>query len=434
MLLIQTFTTLDSRGVLLDNVSRPIRKYLKGRTDTAKIIISSMLADTGNEEVQQSPDISKAIAEEMLKPINIATELQRQDYDLDYDNMSYMPQPNDASPDFKRNESNDAVAHLFSLYDKEQFIASLKNILGEHLLKTADDVHLEKETQLLEIFKARFGEERLQACEVMLQDIANSRRLNKKIHSMPEFRQGMQNAGGQGIDLSTQVISSYFWPELRDDAFAVPRPIQQLQKLYEQGFESQHKLMRLKWLSSLGRATVELELSDRVVTENVPTWVASVVYAFNADGEASPSPVKTIDELVDELNMEESLVRNGIVFWVGKRVLEETPSGSYRVVESLSNESDLARPVDRAMMQEEVSAVKSTQDLLEENVDMYRVFVRGMLMNQGSMPLKRILDMLKIALPGGFPFSESDLKGILEAMVDDSLLLCSGDAYSVKKG
>jgi anaphase-promoting complex subunit 2 len=430
MLLIQTFTTLDSRGVLLDNVSRPIRKYLKGRSDTAKIIISSMLADV-SDEVQQAPDISKAIAEEMLKPINIANELQRQDYDMDYDNMNYMPQPNDASPDFKRNESNDAVAHLFSLYDKEQFIASLKNILGEHLLRTADDVHLEKETQLLEIFKARFGEEKLQACEVMLQDIANSRRLNKKIHGMPEFRQGIER-GGQRIDLNTQVISSYFWPELRDDAFAVPGPIQQLQKLYEQGFESQHNLMRLKWLSSLGRATVELELSDRVVTENVPTWVASVVYAFNSEDEASP--VKTVDQLVDELDMEDSLVRNGIAFWVGKRVLEETQTGSYRVVESLSDESDVARPVDRVMMQEEVSAVKSTQDLLEENAEMYRVFVRGMLMNQGSMPLKRILDMLKIALPGGFPFSEGDLKGILEAMVNESLLLCSGDVYSVKKG
>jgi anaphase-promoting complex subunit 2 len=429
MLLIQTFTTLDSRGVLLDNVSRPIRKYLKGRSDTAKIIISSMLADVSDEETQ--PDISKAIAEEMLKPINIATELQRQDYDLDYDNMNYMPQPNDASPDFKRNESNDAVAHLFSLYDKEQFIASLKNILGEHLLRTADDVHLEKETQLLEIFKARFGDEKLQACEVMLQDIANSRRLNKKIHSMPEFRQGLETEG-RSVNLNTQVISSYFWPELRDDAFAVPGPVQHLQKLYEQGFESQHNLMRLKWLSSLGRATVELELSDRVVTENVPTWVASVVYAFNSEDE--PSPTKTIDQLADELNMEDGLVRNGIAFWVGKRVLEETETGSYRVVESLSNEPNEPRPVDRVLMQEEVSAVKSTQDLLEENVDMYRLFVQGMLMNQGSVPLKRILDMLKIALPGGFPFSESDLKGILEAMVNESLLLCSGDVYSVKKG
>ena len=430
MLLIQTFTTLDSRGVLLDNVSRPIRKYLKGRSDTAKIIISSMLADVSDEA---QPDISKAIAEEMLKPINIATELQRQDYDLDYDNMNYMPQPNDASPDFKRNESNDAVAHLFSLYDKEQFIASLKNILGEHLLRTADDVHLEKETQLLEIFKARFGDEKLQACEVMLQDIATSRRLNKKIHSMPEFRQGAET-DGQSIDLNTQVISSYFWPELRDDAFAAPGPVQHLQKLYEQGFESQHNLMRLKWLSSLGRATVELELSDRVVIENVPTWVASVVYAFNSEDDASPSPAKTIDQLADELNMEDGLVRNGIAFWVGKRVLEETETGSYRVVESLSNESNDPRPVDRVLMQEEVSAVKSTQDLLEENADKYRVFVQGMLMNQGSMPLKRILDMLKIALPGGFPFSEGDLKGILEAMVNESLLLCSGDVYSVKKG
>jgi anaphase-promoting complex subunit 2 len=429
MLLIQTFTTLDSRGVLLDNVSRPIRKYLKGRSDTAKIIISSMLAEPRG---QAGPDISKAITAEMIRPINIAAELQRHDYDLDYDNMDYMPQPNDASPGFKRNESNDAVAHLFSLYDKEQFISSLKNILGEHLLRTADETDLDKEIQLLEMFKVRFGDEKLQACEVMLQDIANSRRLNRKIHDMPEFRQGMLD-DGQDMDLTTQVISAYFWPELRDDEFAVPGPVQHLQKLYEQGFESQHNLMKLKWLSSLGRATVELELSDRVVTENVPTWVASVVYAFHSE-DGAPPPTKTIDQLADGLSMEDGLVRNGIAFWVGKRVLEEMEGGSYRVIESLSSESE-ARPAGRVMMmEEEVSAVKSTQDLLEENVVMYRGFVKGMLMNQGSMPLNRILNMLKIALPGGFPFSESDLKGILEAMVNEGLLLCSGDVYSVKKG
>ena len=177
MLVIQTFTTLDSRGVLLDNVSRPIRKYLKGRQDTARIIISSMLTDTSDPRVIVSDlEISVAIASEMLKPINLSTESQRQDSDLDYDNMDYMPQPNDASSDFKKNESSDAISHLFSLYDREQFVSVLQDILGEHLLKHTDDLHLERETHLLELFKARFGEERLQACEVMLRDVTNSRR------------------------------------------------------------------------------------------------------------------------------------------------------------------------------------------------------------------------------------------------------------------
>jgi anaphase-promoting complex subunit 2 len=84
-------------------------------------------------------------------------------------------------------------------------------------------------------------------------------------------------------------------------------------------------------------------------------------------------------------------------------------------------------------MQEEVSAVKSDNDVLEENADMYRMFITGMLMNQGGMPLKRILDMLKIALPGGFPFGPNELKGLLQGMADESKLVVNGDAYSIVK-
>jgi anaphase-promoting complex subunit 2 len=430
MLTIQVFTALDSRGVLLDNIARPIRRYLKNRSDTAKIIITSMLADTNDPALQSSPDFSQAIAEETLKPMNIvAREMQRQDYDLDYDNMNYTPQPNDASPDFRRNESNEAIAHLLSLYDREQYINVLKNILGEHLLKTTADAHLEKETHLLELFKARFGDDKLQACEVMLRDITTSRRLNKKINSMPDFRHGIESQEGPP-ELSAQILSSFFWPELRDDEFEVPPTIKHMQKLYEAGFESQHNLMRLKWLPSLGRATVELHLQDRTVKESVTPWVASVIHAF---GSASETPMtKSVDELMHELSMDEALVRNALAFWVGKRVLYESQPVHYTVLETLEDEPIQAAP--GALMQEEVSAVKSNSDVLEENADMYRMFIFGMLMNQGNMPLKRIHDMLKIALPGGFPFGDGDLKGLLQGMVDDSKLIVKGDSYSIAKG
>jgi anaphase-promoting complex subunit 2 len=430
MLTIQVFTTLDSRGVLLDNVARPIRRYLKNRTDTAKIIITSMLAGGNDQSLQNSYDFSQAIAEEMLKPMNIvAREMQRQDYDLDYDNMNYTPQPNDASPDFRRNESNEAIAHLLSLYDREQYITVLKNILGEHLLKTTADVHLEKETHLLELFKARFGDDKLQACEVMLRDITTSRRLNKKINSMPDFRHGIASQEDPP-ELRAQILSSFFWPDLRDDEFEVPPVITHMQKLYEAGFESHHNLMRLKWLPSLGRATVELHLQDRVVKESVTPWVASVIHAFESVTETPTT--KSVDELMDELSMDESLVRNALSFWVGKRVVYESEPGLFTVLETLEDEQAQLAP--GAVMQEEVSAVKSNSDVLEENAEMYRMFVSGMLMNQGSMPLKRIHDMLKIALPGGFPFSDSDLKGVLQEMVDDSKLIVKGDSYSIAKG
>lgn len=431
MLTIQVFTSLDSRGVLLDNVSRPIRKYLKIRGDTAKVIISSMLADVNDPTTQNSSDISKAIAEEMLKPINLMSkDIQRQDHDLDYDNMNYVPQPSDASPDFRRNESNESIGHLLSLYDREQYVTVLRNIFGEHLLKTTNDVHLEKETHLLELFKARFGDEKLQACEVMLRDISNSRRLNKKIVSMSQLPTNVLRVPGELRDLNAQILSSYFWPDLRDDEFEVPELVRSLQRSYDAGFQSHHNLMRLKWLPALGRATVELRLMDRTVSEVVPTWVATIINLFATDDNSSIT--KSVAELEQESQMDETLVRNALSFWVGKHVLQETHLDHFTVLETLSDDQQHATNV--VVSQEQVSAVKSDDDILDENAAMYKMFIGGMLMNAGGMTLQRIHQMLKIAIPGGFPFGESDLRSLLQGMIDDSRLMSRGDVYVINTG
>ena len=114
-----------------------------------------------------------------------------------------------------------SISHLLSLYDREQFVSVLKNILGEHLLKSTEEMLLERETQqLLELFKSRFGEDKLQACEVMLQDIANSRRLSKKIQGMPDFAKRAGHLPEKANEFTAQILSSFFWPEMRDDEFA----------------------------------------------------------------------------------------------------------------------------------------------------------------------------------------------------------------------
>jgi anaphase-promoting complex subunit 2 len=427
MLTIQVFTSLDSRGVLLDNVSRPIRRYLKNRTDTARIIISSMLVEPRDLSLRNSSEVSLGIAEEMLKPINlVAKDMQRQDYDLDYDNMNYAPQPNDASPDFKRNESNTAIAHLLSLYDQEQYVSVLRNIFGEHLLKTTDTLNLQKETHLLELFKARFGEDKLQACEVMLRDINESRRLGKKISKLPEV---LRHKDQHGIQLNAQVLSGSFWPDLQDDEFIVPVDIAKSQELYEAGFQAHHNLMKLRWLPVLGRATVELHLKDRTVTESVPTWFASVINEFGSDDDAPI--IQSVEDIENQLEMNELLVRNAISFWINKRVLHEIEEGKYTVLETL--------PGDKAghsiEMEPEVSAIKAGNDFMGGKAGIYRNFITGMLKNIGSMPLARILPTLKmvLAVDGGFPYSENELKILLQGMVDDEVLTCKGTTYSIVK-
>jgi anaphase-promoting complex subunit 2 len=440
--IIRAFNELDSKGVLLDRVARPIRRYLRDREDTARIIVSSLLFeaedDIGNQ-IEPGSEISIEIAKEMNKPI---TDLDEHDYDMDWDNMSWTPDPIDAGPEYKASKTQDVTTALLSLYDKEEFTNELKTILGDHLLRNQEESHFEKEERLLELFKHRLGDDKLQACEVMLRDVQTSRSMNKLIHRYQPYQEVEDQS--HGLKLNTQILSRFFWPSLRDDAFVAPAPIKALQEQYEKGFESIKDMRRLDWLPALGRVTVELEFPDRKIEEVVPTWTASVIYAFNDDDEA-----KSVEQLSMELEMEEPLVRNALLFWLSKQVLQETSPDTYVVIDTLptatatgstttsaeaaAQAAQQAAILDAASGAAGVSAVKSQADILEGNAELYKNFILGMLTNGGNMAVARIEMMLKIVVPGGFAFGAEEVKGLLEGMEVEGKVIGQGDVWGIRK-
>jgi anaphase-promoting complex subunit 2 len=349
--------------------------------------------------------------------------------DLDWDNIEWTPAPIDADPEY-RAKSEDVMAYLLSLYDREDFINELKSILGEHLLRSESNSTFESETRLLELFKHRLGEDKLQACEVMLHDVETSRRINTAVHRSDFYHGTILNA-----QLNAQILSSFFWPSLRDDTFAVPEPIAALQEQYAKAFSSLKAMRKLEWLPALGRVDVELELEDRRITETVPPWVASVIYAFNS--EDGREVTKTAEQLEDQLQMDESFVRSSLIFWMSKHVLRESSPQTYTVIERLSDTDSRASINEPTAAQiaeaEAVSSIKTQQDVFDEKAEMYKTFITGMLTNQGNMDAMRIQMMLKIVFPGGFPFGVDELKQLLTAMVDEGKLVLRGDIYGVKK-
>ncbi|QDS71513.1 hypothetical protein FKW77_004946 [Venturia effusa] len=441
--IIRAFNELDSKGVLLDRVARPIRRYLRNRDDTARIIVSSLLFDVEDENGNENDpggEISVEIAKEMNKPI---TDLDEHDYDMDWDNMAWTPDPIDAGPEYKASKTQDVTTALLSLYDKEEFTSELKTILGDHLLRNEEESHYEKEERLLELFKHRLGDDKLQACEVMLRDVQTSKSMNKHIHQDVAYSEAV--TGHEGIKLNTQILSRFFWPSLRDDNFAIPAPITELQSQYEKVFESIKDMRKLDWLPALGRVTVELEFEDRKVEEVVPTWTASVIYAFNSDDEKE-SNAKSVEQLREGLGMEEALVRNALVYWVSKQVLQEVAGlpDTFEVMEKLptatssgddggAQAAQQAAILDAASGAAGVSAVKSQANILEENSELYRNFILGMLTNGGNMPVPRIEMMLKMMLPGGFPFGTEEIRGLLEGMEAEGKVAGQGGVWGVKK-
>jgi anaphase-promoting complex subunit 2 len=92
--IIRAFAVLDPKGVLLDRLARPIRRYLRDRDDTAKIIVGGLLADVTDEP--GSTDVLVELAVELNKATEIAGD--DDDGELDWDDMNWVPDPVDAGP------------------------------------------------------------------------------------------------------------------------------------------------------------------------------------------------------------------------------------------------------------------------------------------------------------------------------------------------
>ncbi|KAF2803702.1 uncharacterized protein BDZ99DRAFT_452733 [Mytilinidion resinicola] len=493
---IRAFNELEPNGVLLERAARPIRRYLKGREDTARIVISSLLTDVEDENAAKfgpTSEISHEIAAEMQKPI--ASFAQEQDDDLNWSDMNWQPHPMDASPDYRKSKVEDVIWFLLTLYDREDFINELKQILGDYLLR-GHDPEYEKETRLLELIKLRLGDDKLQACEVMLRDVLESNRINASINGekkpdesamplpitpsphtpannqaqprTPAAAQARYPAPSTPVaalikqppaehTLNAQILSSFFWPPLREDEFHVPAPIATLQREYEARFERVKGMRKLRWLPSLGRAKVELHLTDRTVDAEVQTWQASVIYAFqalpaeNRNSKAEEGVARAVPQLVELLEMDEGLVRNALVFWVGMGVLQEVRPDVYAILETLPKPSAaditatdtagnpttstavVAAAAAAAAAELQPSGVVSTTEQLAQNKPLYRQFVMGMLTNQGNMPPVRVLMMLKMVVPGGFPYGVEEVRALLEELVEEGKVGGVGDVFGVRK-
>jgi anaphase-promoting complex subunit 2 len=221
----------------------------------------------------------------------------------------------------------------------------------------------------------------------------------------------------------------------------VPDEIRRLQTLYEEGFESLKASRKLTWLHALGQATVELELTDRTVTEEVHTWQATVIWAFQRDEPGEAEVRRSVEELVQQLEMEEALVRSALKFWTGKLVLQEVHEDVFSVLETL-NQEDRARSNAQAAASAtaapddgmEEAALMTNEGITADKGQMYWQFIQGMLKNSSSqMPLQQIAMMLKMLIADGFPFSNEELQVFLGSKVADGELEFAGGKYRLKK-
>ena len=96
-------------------------------------------------------------------------------------------------------------------------------ILAERLLAKADD-DVDDETRILELLKLRFGANALRECEIMLKDMADSKRITANIRALVPASSSVH--APLLPDFSTVIVSELFWPPLFEGKVNTPENVQ----------------------------------------------------------------------------------------------------------------------------------------------------------------------------------------------------------------
>ena len=440
------FLEVDRSGLLLARLLQPIRRYLREREDTVRLIVRAFLFDCERALADEDEAMRgfAQLVQELYDPAP-AHEAGGALFSLEWE-----PDPVDAMPEWKAEERPEIFSKLMDIFEnKDVFVKEFQAVLGETLLRSSAGggvgaQALAQEIRVLELFKAHIGEASLQACEVMLRDISDARRTNEAVRKD-------QALNASGPPFFARVLSRFYWPDLDREHMLIPRPVELAQARYAASFEAYKPSRKLTWLQNLGSAQVELHLRDRIVTQSVPTWQASVIYAFDGDGDGDGPTRKTAKELVDQLQMDDELVDAALAFWVARRVLR-SDSPYFVVLEELpaAREGDADNAVDTAQAggatassvgtgatgsapDATVGVRKRDKALAEEKMAIFWQYTVNMLTNQGPMPLQRIIMMLKLVVPGGLPYSNDEFRNYLAGKVEDGKLEVMGGNYKIIK-
>ncbi|XP_072840665.2 anaphase-promoting complex subunit 2 [Pogona vitticeps] len=416
---IKALRELDPSMVILEVACEPIRKYLRTREDTVRQIVAGLTGDAEG---------SGDLANELSKADPVTLENGQESDDDVSDPEDWVPDPVDADPgkSSSKRRSSDIISLLVSIYgSKDLFINEYRTLLADRLLHQFN-YSAEREIRNVELLKLRFGEAQMHYCEVMLKDMADSRRINTNIH---DEEQKLPEEERPPFSLMAIILSSEFWPPLKEEKLELPDPIREAMEAYAKKYEKLKAMRTLNWKPHLGLVNLDVELADRTLSLSVSPVHAAIILHFQSKG------TWTLEELSEALKVPAASLRRKMTLWLQQGVLREGPPGTFTVIEE--EQKDRAEKVVLIDSDEEGdSAMASQADQKEEELQLFWTYIQAMLTNLESLSLERVHSMLKIFVMTGPMVTEIDiqeLQGFLQKKVRDQQLLYSGGVYRLPK-
>ncbi|EGD78910.1 hypothetical protein PTSG_01885 [Salpingoeca rosetta] len=312
---VKTLRTLDPSGVLLELVCSPVREYLKRRPDTVRCIVELLIAEDA-DDFDGGRVGGDGAAEDWL------------------------PDPIDAYLDQNESLRKDSVLDLLtSIYgSKELLVEEYAHMLAENMLQ-CKGFDIDEEIRTTEVLRARFGEEYLRKCAVMIKDFANSRRLHTAFERAPPYESSPPYQFSSRSDsplhwpftaenVRVFVLSRLFWPGLKTDNLDLPKDLETHLQYYMQKFKGQTQMQTLEFRPTMGTVDLTVELETRTLELRVPPVAAAALLKFEEQSRWD------LDDLAAALNAPPAIVMDGLRALMGHGVVVQVSRGVFEVDES----------------------------------------------------------------------------------------------------
>ncbi|KAE8726310.1 Anaphase-promoting complex subunit 2 [Hibiscus syriacus] len=454
---IKALRTIDPAGVFLEAVGEPIRDYLRGRKDTIKCIVT-MLTDGTSGNPNGSGNSGDSLLEELNRDeenqenVVIDDDFNTDDKQAWIDAQRWEPDPVEADPlkGSRNRRKIDILGMIVGIIgSKDQLVNEYRVMLAEKLLNKSD-YDIDSEIRTVELLKIHFGESSMQKCEIMLNDLIDSKRTNTNIkatiNKTSQIDPHSSEAGISLDNLDATIISSNFWPPIQacaslilEEALIIPDSVDQLLSDYARRFHEIKTPRKLLWKKNLGTVKLELQFEDKTMQFTVAPVHAAIIMQFQDQTSWTSKNLAAATGIpVDVLNRR-------ISFWLSKGVLTESvgtdPSNHVftlvkGMIDASKNSGNTGNCEELLAGDEEAErSVASVEDQLRKEMTVFEKFILGMLTNFGSMALDRIHNTLKMFCVADPPYDKSlqQLQSFLSGLVSEEKLELRDGMYFLKK-
>lgn len=388
---IKALRAIDPAGVFLEAVGEPIRDYLRGRKDTIKCIVT-MLTDGSGGNANGSGNPGDSLLEELMRDeesqenVGFDDDFHTDDKQAWINASRWEPDPVEADP-LKGSLSQRKVDILGMLVDiigsKEQLVNEYRVMLAEKLLNKTD-YDIDTEIRTVELLKIHFGEASMQRCEIMLNDLIDSKRVNTNIKKASQTGAELRENELSVDTLTSTILSTNFWPPIQDEPLELPGPVDKLLSDYANRYHEIKTPRKLLWKKNLGTVKLELQFEDRAMQFTVSPTHAAIIMQFQE------KKSWTYKDLAEVIGIPIDALNRRVNFWISKGVLRESTgansnSSVLTLVESITDSGKNEGEELLTGEEEGETSIASVEDQLRKEMTIYEKFIMGMLTNFGSM-------------------------------------------------